>query len=89
MRGLRCNWTKGYDSGGPSSEHTWDTDRRDTLRCSSKMKDCVGESLFLLLRVADAAVVRPGRLWGDAFLAEGHRGDVNSVLEGTNAKKLQ
>lgn len=51
------------------------------------MKNCVGQSLFLLLRVADAAVVRPGRLWGDAFLTQGHRGGVNSVLEETNTKK--
>lgn len=27
---------------------------------------------FPRLRVADAAVMRPGWLWNDAFLAEGH-----------------
>lgn len=83
---VRCGWRKGYDSGGPSSEHTWDTDRRDTLRTNSEQTDCVGESLFLLLHVADAAMMRPGRLWGDALLTEGHRGNVDSLLNETNTK---
>lgn len=46
------------------------------------------ETLFLLSHVADAAVVRPGGLWGDAFLTEGHGGDVNSVLKAKTEKEI-
>lgn len=38
-----------------------------------KLMDSVHENYYLtVLRVADAAVVRPGRFWSDAFLTDGH-----------------
>lgn len=36
---------------------------------------------LLLLHVADATVMRPGWLWNDAFLAEGHWGNWSFFLE--------
>lgn len=36
---------------------------------------------LIILRVADAAVVCPGRFWSNAFLTDGHGGDMNFVLK--------
>lgn len=36
---------------------------------------------LMVLHVADATVVRPWRFWSDAFLTDGHRRDMNSILK--------
>ena len=43
-------------------------------------KPCKGQLMLSYLHVADAAVMRPGWLWNDAFLTDGHRRDVSFVL---------
>lgn len=73
-----CSLCKGYDSGGPSSKHTFNINRNGLIYAGLRRQK---RNYLLPLHVADATVVRPGWLWSDALLTEGHRGNMNFVLQ--------